>query len=184
VTFASLLPLWWRVINRYEALALFLVIQTPLALLYSKNPHKKTIRKNRRIDEYRKRVAQRWGNPKPAITGPFAFLLRVLVIAALWALFLFWENTSGDPIVRWLARSLYFILASAWIMNVSGRANDAGLAEGWYGSQYALVVCVASFMPLAFHWVDAYGALAIFVLIQIPTMFLRSKPVSEEAPSN
>ena len=46
----------------------------------------------------------------------------------------------------------------------------------WATRQYFLVVSVASLMPLAVHWVNGYGALAIFVLIQTPIALLLSKP--------
>ena len=61
-----------------------------------------------------------------------------------------------------------------------GRLKDAGWARNDYPFQYFLVVSVASLMPLAVRWVNSYGALAIFFLIQSPTVFLRSKPMSDE----
>jgi hypothetical protein len=90
------------------------------------------------------------------------------------------ESGSGDEIVVWFARIGYFILGVVWMVNANGRLENAGWAHSWYPSQYFLVVSVASLMPLAVHWVNGYEALAIFALIQTPTVWLRSKPKPEE----
>jgi hypothetical protein len=107
-------------------------------------------------------------------------LRRVLVIAFICAPLVYMDGASNHEIGTWIARIGYFILSFAWIMNVTGRFDDAGWTRMWCGSQYILVVSVASLMPLAVHWVSGYGALAIFVLIQTPMAFLRSKPRPEE----
>ena len=80
----------------------------------------------------------------------------------------------------WIARLGYFILAYSWMMNADGRFEDAGWGFNWEGKQYILAVSVATLMPLAVHWISGYEALVLFVFIQIPTVFLKSKSKSEE----
>jgi hypothetical protein len=178
--FASMLPLWLKLINGYEILALFLLIQVPLAFLPSKHrPARPQDREHRN-----KRITQWHGkNVKPLLVGPFAFLRRLLVIALLWVPLIYMDGASNGGIGTWVARFGYFILGYAWLMNADGRFEDAGWGFNWEGKQYCLVVSVTSLMPLAVHWVNGYGALVIFVLIQIPTVFLRSKPVPARTES-
>jgi hypothetical protein len=186
VTAISFLPLQHHVINQYEALGLFLLIQTPLALLPSQHQADKfnedRLRKRReRARRKREERIQRWGRKevKQPLLRPLVFLIANLVIGCLSALLIYVGSVSKGGVGKWFALSGLFVLVVVWMANVNARFNDAGLIEGWYGSQFVLVVSVASLMPLAFHWVNAYGALAILVLIQTPTVFLRSKPPSE-----
>jgi hypothetical protein len=64
-------------------------------------------------------------------------------------------------------------------MTAAARFSDAGWDVEWRDTQYGLVIVAASLMPLAVHWVNVYGALVIFVLVQVPTVFLRSKQAAE-----
>lgn len=181
VTIGSVVPTWFKFINHYETLAVFLLIQIPLALLPSIPAPDEPVRPLSAGEKYRERVAQRRKDAKPFVVEPFAFLIRLLVIAGVWALLVL-MNTSGGPSLVWVARGGYFILAFAWIMNATGRLEDAGWAHSWYPSQYCLAVSVTSLMPLAVRWVNGYEALAIFVLVQVPTVFLKSKPKPEDDP--
>jgi hypothetical protein len=175
--FAPMLPPWLQFINEYEIFALFLLIQVPLALLPSK-PRSASPQDRER----RNRIITKWHGKEvmPILAGPFAFLCRLLLIALLWVPLIYMDGASNRKTGTWIARLGYFILAYAWMMNADGRFEDAGWGFNWEGKQYALVVSVASLMPLAVHWVNGYGALAIFVLIQIPTVFLRSKQKPDE----
>ena len=174
VTVASALLVWFGLLNRYETLAVFLLLQIPLAFLASIFRPEEAVRRVSAGEKYRQSVARRRGRVEPLVVGASAFLQRLLVIGVLWAALIF-MSASGGRILGWIARSGYAILAFAWVMNVTGRFEDAGWAHNWYPSQYTLVISVASLMPLAVHWVNGYGALAIFFFIQIPTMFLKSK---------
>ena len=179
--FASMLPLWLKPINGYEMLVLFLLIQVPLAFLPSKpRPARPQDREHRN-----KRITTWYGKDmKPLLVSPFAFLRRLFVIALLWVPLIYMDGASNGEIGTWVARVGYFILSYAWLMNADGRFEDAGWGFNWEGKQYCLVVSVASLMPLAVHWVNGYGALAIFVLIQTPTALLRSKRVPERLPES
>lgn len=180
VHIASTLPPWLELINGYEKLALFLLIQVPLALLPSKPRHDETATSQKVENKYSKKLAERRKTAKPFLVCPFSFLRRLLVIAFLWAPLVYMDSVSNGGIGTWIARLGYFILVYAWLMNASGRFEDAGWAFNWDGAQCCLVVSVASLMPLAVHWVNGYGALAIFVIVQIPTAFLKSVPLPEE----
>jgi hypothetical protein len=175
----SALPLWIGLINRYEALALFLVVQTPLALLPGKHRLKKPTPAQLVERDYKSRLAREGKNTEPNRMGPVPFLCGVVIIAALCGLLLYMQSGSRDPIVRWFARCGYFVLACAWFMTAAARFSDAGWDVEWRDTQYGLVIVAASLMPLAVHWVNVYGALVIFVLVQVPTVFLRSKQAAE-----
>jgi len=184
---ASMIPLWLKLSNGYEALALFVAIQVPLVLLRSKPQPDLPVPPPRELSAFRKRLKQRREErglkrktAKPFFVLPHAFLRRLLVIGCLWALLISVEHASDNWVGVLFAHCGYFILTFAWIMNLDGRFKDAGWAHDWYGSQFVLLVSVASLMPVAFHWVNGYGALAIFVLIQTPIVFLPSKPRPEE----
>lgn len=178
VSVVSALPLWFQLINHYEALALFLLIQLPLALL----PSDPTSARPRNHGKRKKRFTTWRGEVvRPLLFGRSSFLLGLLIVAGLWALLIYTESASESAgFFVWLVRLGYFILAVAWMVIAGARFTDAGLDVGWYTSQYFLVVSVASLMPLAVHWVNGYGSLAIFVLIQTPTAFLKSNPKPEE----
>jgi hypothetical protein len=180
VPVVSMLPLWHSLINGYETLALFMLIQVPLALLRSKSRPEEPAPPQRELSEYRKNLELKRKAAKPFLVGQYSFLRRVLVIVFLYAPLIYMDVTSSHGMGTWIARFGYFILSFAWIMNVTGRFDDAGWTRSWYGSQYVLVVSVVSLMPLVVHWVNGYGALAIFVTIQTPTALLRSKPKPEE----
>ena len=179
VTIASALLIWFRLLNRYETLAFFLLIQIPLVFLRSTSKSTKPVRPPSAGDKYRERIALR-KEVKPLVVGPFAFLRSLAVIACLWAWLVFMAG-SGNPTFVWIARGGYFILTCAWIMNLTGRLGDAGWAHSWYPSQYFLTVSVVSLMPLALRWVNGYESLAIFVLVQLPMVFLKSKPRPKES---
>jgi hypothetical protein len=180
----SVLPLWYRLFNEYEALGLFLLIQVPLALLPSKRMPEEQSPPQKVLIGYKRDVELKARSVQPLLVGTRVFLLRLMVITSLCALLIYIESESSDEIVLWFERIGYFVLGVAWMVNANGRLQDAGWAHTWYPSQYFLVVSVASLMPLAVHWVNGYGALAIFVLIQIPILFLPSKPAREPASSN
>jgi hypothetical protein len=175
-TILAMLPLRYRLVNGYEALGLFLLIQTPMALLPSDLSIERPTRAQSAGDKYKKHYFQRHPDSEPMLVGRLAFLFRVVVIVCLWALLLYVNSVSGDDIIRWAVRCGYGVLAITWVVNVGARFEDIGLTGSWYASQYGLLVSVASLMPLAVRWVDGYGSLAIFLLIQTPLALLKSHP--------
>ena len=182
--FAHLLGAWLTYLNGYEILALFLLIQLPLAFLPSKpRPTEPVAAKNGAEGKPRRRAPIAKTN-EMALCGPFEYLCILFLIALFWIGLIFMDYASNGGIGCWIARLGYLIPAAIWMTFANGRSEDAGLGNGQYSSQFILVVATASLMPLALRWVNGYGALAIFVLIQIPIVFLPSRPKSEEPLAN
>lgn len=178
---SMLLP-WLKLINGYEKLALFLLIQIPLAFLPTKPKLPDLlVELNRRKEDRKKRVPIAKTN-ELALCGPFEYLRILLIIAFIWIPLIYMDATSGGSLGlgKFLAYLGYFILGFVWITFANGRFEDAGWTRSNTTAQFSLVASVVSLMPLAFHWVNGYGALAIFVLIQVPIVFLKSKPIPEE----
>jgi hypothetical protein len=177
---ASRLSPWMQLINGYERFALFLLIQIPFAFLPSKpKPPELLAEIHRREVDLKKRVPVAKTN-ELALCGPLEYLRIVFVIALLFTPLIYLDDAFCGTVGSWMARLGYLVLIFFWLAFANGRLEDAGWAHSQYPAQFGFVVSVAWLMPLAFHWVNGYGALAIFVLIQTPTALLRSKPAPEE----
>jgi hypothetical protein len=174
---ASMLHPWLSLITGYEALALFVLIQIPLALLPSK-PGLASSERPR--EEGSKKRAPAAKTNELALCGPLEYLRIITVIACLWVPLIYMDHAFAGSVGSWIARFGYFVLGLFWLTFANGRLDDAGWGHSWYPPQFALVVCVASLLPFAVHWINAYEVLVIFVLIQTPTVMLRSKPKPEE----
>lgn len=167
-------------LNGYEKLGLFFAIQAPLMFLVSdSNPTAHSSSKSRAKRKERHSSKDANANDM-ALCGPFEYLRILLVIAGLFLPLIYIDYASDGGMGSWLARAGYAILAFFWLSFAHGRLKDAGWAHDEYPAQYFLVVSVASLMPLAVHWVNAYGAIAIFVILQIPTALLKTAPTSDE----
>lgn len=171
----SILLPWLKHTNGYIMLALFLLVQIPLAFLPIKPRTPQPAYENNKIDEGSKRQVSNVKISKSSLCGPFEYLRILLVIACFWIPLIYLDNVSGGSVGSWIARIGYLILGCFWLFFANGRIEDAGWSHSQYPAQFALVVSVASLMPFAVHWVNGYGALAIFVLIQTPTALLQSK---------
>lgn len=108
------------------------------------------------------------------------FLTALIVIGCLWLLLIFIDDASGQGMGTWIAWVGYLVLGFFWFGFVVGRFNDAGIPGGKL-FLFLMLVSGVSLIPLANHWIDGYGAFAIFVLVQIPIVFLRSNPIREES---
>ena len=183
---ASIFPTWLRPTNDYEMLALFLVIQIPLALVTS-NPRPEYLATptylRRRAGEqpniFAKLADERRRRFGRKSLGGFPFLFAVLFIGTLWLPLIYIDSVSNGGIGTWISRFGYLVLAFLWLGCASGRIEDAGSIKPGDLWQYCLVVAVASLMPFGVHWVNGYGAVAIFVLIQTPLAFLPTKAVDK-----
>lgn len=162
---------WLIHLNGYEKLGLFFLVQIPIAFLQSK-PTQTVSYPRQRANAAKTNVL--------ALCGPFEYLRILLVIAGVYIPLIYMDYASNNGVGSWTARSGYAILAFFWLTFAHGRLKDAGWAHSDYPPQFFLFVAVASLMPLAVHWVNGYGALAIFVIVQIPTAFLKSVPLPEE----
>jgi hypothetical protein len=164
-----------RHISAYEMLALFLLLQIPLAFFKSERAP--------RSAEYDQWAAGKQKQPSRvkvnvhALCGPTRYLRILALIDFLWFSLIYIDHVSAGGIGTWAARFGYVILIAFWMTFAHGRLVDAGMAHSEYPAQYFLVCSVVSLMPLAFRWVNGYGSLTVFCLMQTTLIFLHSKPL-------
>jgi hypothetical protein len=104
----------------------------------------------------------------------FQFLLRVLLVAALF-IALFHLGQKTDPgTALWEMRIGLVLPALIWIYSVEGRVMDAGLPR-WLSIPYCLILPGACFLPVFLEKVSLHVALPLFVVLQIPTIFFPSR---------
>lgn len=191
VSFLTFMPQAFSWINRYEAIALFVIVQVPTVLMRSAPKPKVLLPEiagpdlnsdegtpEEEAKEYLPVRAERQYQGEPI--GPTSYLLVLLLLACIWLLPIFIEDASGQGLGVWIARLGYCVLGFLWFGVTILRFKDAGFQTGSYPTQYCVIVALASLTPLVFHWVNGYGALGIFYLIQIPTVLLHSKPLPDE----
>lgn len=171
-------------INGYGILALFLLLQVPLALLPSTLTTEPLSQASGANNDSTTRRTPMAKPSEFSLSGPLEYLRILCVISCFWIPLIYMDRTSAGSVGSWIARIGYVVLGGFWLIFANGRLEDAGWGHSLYPSQYFLVVGVAALMPLAIHWVNSYEALAIFFLIQIPTVFLKSKERLEESPSS
>jgi hypothetical protein len=113
--------------------------------------------------------------------GRFVFLIWVLVASALFAaLFQLRIRLSGSnaEIIVWLGFSFLGLL---WGQAVEGRILDAGLPRS-YRWPYILILPFGCVLLLALKVLDGPEALALFILAQVPTVFIKSRASSPTLP--
>lgn len=163
-----------RLLDNPQTLMLFLALQIPTVFLESKPASGRGREENAPEAQVRNQPV-----------GRFLFLLRVLLLVALWvALFHMQATATWGPALLEMRFGLALI-AFIWIYNVEGRVLDAGLPH-WASIPYCLLVPVLSLLPIYFKVAkDAYPlALALFVVLQISTIFLRGKTLLVAEPSS
>ena len=119
------------------------------------------------------------GRLYPEYNGPvgrFQFLLRVLLIAALFAALLQLARGAGQGIETWEMRLGIVLFAFVWIYSVEGRVMDAGLPR-WLSIVYCLILPGVCVLPRFLNIISLHVALALFVVLQIPTILFRSRTV-------
>jgi hypothetical protein len=176
--------------NGYESLAIFVLIQIPTVFLRSKprpvSPipefaaiPESPIAENELADENPMPHAQDRRRTRAKPIGPRSFMISLLVIAGIWLFFIYFEDVSGHNTGAWIARLGYAIMGFLWFGLAAGRFEDAGLFDGRL-FLYVVAVPTVTLLPLILNLTNGYESLAIFVLIQIPTVFLRGKSRPEE----
>lgn len=130
-------------------------------------------------DEAEKDSGEEVERARTNLATPKSYLVALSVIACLWLALIYIDDVSGHGIGVWVARLGYAFLGFMWFGAAANRFKDAGLFDGRF-FLYLIVVCTASLLPLINSLTTGYESLAIFVLIQIPTVFLKSKPTPEE----
>jgi hypothetical protein len=174
---AAIFSQWFIHLNGYEQLGLFLAIQIPIVSLSSKSTSSSRSNNSLREATLPLRTAK---TNVLSLCGPAEFMRILFVIAVVSIPLIYMDRASDNGIGSWVARFGYALLAVSWMIFAHGRFKDAGWAHSEYPSQYFLVVLVASLMPMVVHWVNAYGALSIFVVLQIPTALMKSIPLPDD----
>jgi hypothetical protein len=159
-----------------RTLALFVVLQIPAFLLQSKPAGGESLPGGARQEAARS--YPKYLRP----VGPYLFLLRLLLIAAFGAALLNLVQRTGRSVAWGEFCLALVILGFVWIYNVEGRMFDAQLPS-WASAAYCVMVPGACFLPLLLHDLGLHAALALFVVLQIPTVFLPSKPMLAQPAS-
>lgn len=156
-----------KITNSLETLALFLVLQLPLAFWPGK-PAQTGI-----LSESANLPASRPSRVTPL--GAFEFAVYLLLIAGLWyVLHLLRGDVSGMAMARNLRHALDAgsgLLCVLWIFSVRGRLK----ALGW--TRWTLTFCSIVLIPclllFALREISFQHALVLFVALQIPVVLIR-----------
>jgi hypothetical protein len=108
--------------------------------------------------------------------GRFTFLLWGILVAALWGSLSYLRHRSDSDFAEYIAVVGECCLAMIWMQCVQGRLLEAGLSR-WYAWPYTVTLPFVCILLLVFKVVNGQQALLLFVLLQIPTVFIPSKPV-------
>jgi hypothetical protein len=148
--------------------ALFVIVQLPTVLFPSRPEPLPDSRGGARVDvAYNRRVSRS------------RFLLRLFLLAVLFAaLFQLQEETGPGPAL-WQMRVGLAIIGFMWIYIVEGRLLDAGLPR-WASIPYCLVLPGICFLPVYFKVIDFPLALISFAALQILMVFFPSEVRLEE----
>jgi hypothetical protein len=160
------------ILDTPETLVLFVLIQIPTALFPSKPAPAQ------RLSQSEVQTGAS-GRPFPEYNRPIGriqFLLRVLLIAALYCALLQLARGAGPGVVAWEMRVGIVLFAFVWIYSVEGRVLDAGLPR-WLSIPYCVILPGLCVLPHLLKIVNVQIALALFVVLQIPTIFFGSRAV-------
>ena len=106
-------------------------------------------------------------------------MLRVVLVAAICGTVFLMRAFQGHGFISFALILVYCFSCTFCGISVKCRVRDAGLPD-WYVVPFSLIpfcFCCALYFLKA---VSVAQALALFVILQIPTALLRSKPVSVE----
>lgn len=148
-----------------ETLVFFLIVQVPTILFPSRARQSgaKAGARDEGYPEYNRPV------------GRWQFLLRVVLIAGLFAALLALARAAGPAgVTAWEMRFGVVLFALLWIYSVEGRVMDAGLPR-WYSIIYCVLVPGASALPHFLKLTSLHAALVLFVVLQTPTVLIRRR---------
>lgn len=164
-----------QITNGPRTLALFLVLQIPAILLESKPAAGEAL-----PGAARTAVHGYPGWLRPA--GRFLFLLRVLLMGVFADSFYHLAHRAGHGVARWEIGLALVLVCLAWIYNVQARALDSRL-PGWIPAFYCLAAPGMCVLPVLLHLGGLRTALALFLVLQIATVYLPSQSVLTGHPS-
>ena len=115
--------------------------------------------------------------------GRSQFVLRVALIGALFATLLQLARLAGPGVTAWELRIGVVLITFVWILSVEGRVLDAGLPR-WVSIAYCLILPAMSALPHFLNMFNLHFALGLFVVLQIPTVFVQSRAPQGEPTSS
>jgi hypothetical protein len=165
-----------RFANLPQTIALFFLLQLP-AILFQSAPAPAGL-----LPESANAATPQKSKPARPVAplGAVEFAIFLLLIAGLWqVLHLLRGDVGGLPHSRALRLALdagSVLLCLAWFFSVRGRLKSLGRAR-WTLAFCAAVLAIC-LLPLAFRLLSFPLAIALFVALQIPVVFLRREAIS------
>jgi hypothetical protein len=107
--------------------------------------------------------------------GTYMYLVQLLALTALYIGLVQLKIKLGGRIPPYVLDVVCVIPFVLWIQSIEGRLVDAGLPR-WYRWPYVVILVFGCSLLYGFKIVDGPQSLLLFVLLQILTIFIRSKP--------
>ncbi len=161
-----------RILDWQETLAFFFILQIPTVLFPSKTGIGGSPRQGDTQASSPSQPYPEYNEP----VGRFQFVLRVALIGALFTALLQMAREAGPGVAAWEMRAGIVLFAFVWILSVEGRVMDAGLPQ-WVSIPYCLILPAISALPHFLKIFNLHVALGLFVILQVPTIFFKSRPL-------
>ena len=162
-----------KILDWQETLAFFFILQIPTVLFPSKPRPAGSSRRSGTQTSVPSQPYLEYNRP----VGRFQFVLRVVFVGALFTALLQFAREAGPGVAAWEMRAGIVLFAFVWILSVEGRVMDAGLPQ-WVSIPYCLLLPGVSALPHFLKIFNLHVALVLFVILQIPTIFFKSRPAS------
>jgi hypothetical protein len=109
--------------------------------------------------------------------GAFEFAVYLLLVAGLWAVLHLLRGDTGGGRGSWAwdfaLDAGSGLLCLWWIANVKGRFKNLGLMR--WQIDFCFIVLAICLLPFACRLIGFLQALVLFVLLQIPVVFIRRR---------
>lgn len=159
-----------RILDWQEMLVFFFILQIPTVLFPSQPRSAGLSRPSGTLASAQVQSHPEYNNP----VGRFQFVLRVVLIGALFATLLQLARAAGPGVAAWEMRAGIVLFAFVWILSVEGRVMDAGLPR-WVSIAYCLILPALSALPHFLSMFNLHVALGLFVVLQVPTIYFESR---------
>jgi hypothetical protein len=164
-----------KITNSLETLALFLVLQLPLAFWPGKKAQTGLLPENASLSASRPRKPSRRVTP----LGAFEFAVYLLLIAGLWyVLHLLRGDVSGMAMAQNLRHALDAgsgLLCVLWIFSARGRLKALGRTR--WTMVFCSIVLIPCSLLFALRVISFSHALFLFVALQIPVVLIRRESI-------
>ena len=106
--------------------------------------------------------------------GTYMYLVQLLALTALYIGLVQLKIKLGGRILPYILHVVCVIPFVLWIQSIEGRLVDAGLPR-WYMWPYFFILAFGCISLAVLEGFDNPMAFALFILVQIPTVFIPSK---------